>query len=83
MAQVHTVLARRADWLLVFDNVADPAAVQRVLPTAGGGRVLLTSHYPHWAGRPWKFQSWSGHDKRVRPRGRSRWVWCWLIRTES
>lgn len=60
VAQVHAVLARRADWLLVFDNVADPAAVQRVLPPAGRGRVLLTSQYPHWAGRPWKFQSWTG-----------------------
>ena len=50
VAQVHAVLARRADWLLVFDNVADPAAVQRMLPPAGGGQVLITSQYPHWPG---------------------------------
>lgn len=43
---MHAVLARRADWLLVFDNVAGPAAVQRVLPPPGGGRVLIASQYP-------------------------------------
>jgi hypothetical protein len=51
VALVHAALARRSDWLLVFDNVADPAAVQRVLPPAGGGRVLITSRNPHWPGR--------------------------------
>ena len=50
VAQVHAALARRADWLLIFDNAADPAAVQHVLPPAGGGRVLITSRYPHWPG---------------------------------
>jgi hypothetical protein len=51
VALVHAALARRSDWLLVFDNAAGPAAVQRMLPPAGGGRVLITSRNPHWPGR--------------------------------
>ena len=50
VALVHTVLARRADWLLIFDNAADPAAVQPGLPPAGGGRVVITSQYAFWPG---------------------------------
>ena len=50
VAQVHAALAQRTDWLLVFDNAADPAAVQQVLPPAGGGRVLITSRNPYWPG---------------------------------
>jgi Domain of unknown function (DUF4062) len=50
VAAVHAALARRDDWLLVFDNVPDPASVGRLLPPAGGGRVVLTSQYPHWPG---------------------------------
>ena len=36
--------------MLVFDNVPGPAAVQGVLPPAGGGRVVITSRYAHWPG---------------------------------
>ena len=50
VAQVHAVLARRGDWLLIFDNVSGPAAVQGMLPPAGGGRIVITSQYPHWPG---------------------------------
>jgi hypothetical protein len=50
VAVVHGLLARRADWLLVFDNVSDPAAMRWMLPPAGGGRVVITSQYPHWPG---------------------------------
>jgi len=50
VAQVHAVLARRSDWLLVFDNVPSPAAIQKALPPAGGGRVLITSQYANWPG---------------------------------
>ena len=45
---VHAALARRGDWLLVFDNVADPAAVRGLLPPAGGGRVVITSQHGAW-----------------------------------
>ena len=48
-ARVHAALARRSDWLLVFDNVPDPAQINEWLPPAGGGRVLITSQYP-WPG---------------------------------
>jgi tetratricopeptide (TPR) repeat protein len=50
VAQVHAALARRSDWLLVFDNVRGPAAINGLLPPAGGGRVLITSQYPNWPG---------------------------------
>ena len=49
VASVHAVLAAfPGDWLLVFDNVPDRAAVERFLPPAGPGRVLVTSRNPHW-----------------------------------
>ena len=48
MARVHAALARRDDWLLIFDNAADPVDIEGLLPPAGGGRVLITSQYPHW-----------------------------------
>jgi Domain of unknown function (DUF4062)/Tetratricopeptide repeat len=51
VAQVHAALARRTDWLLVFDNVPDPSAVMGMLPPAGGGQVVITSQYAHWPGR--------------------------------
>ncbi len=50
VSAVHAMLARRSDWLLVFDNVPDPAAVRSSLPPAGRGVVLITSQYPHWPG---------------------------------
>ena len=49
-ALVHAVLARRDDWLLVFDNVPGPAAIKGLVPSAGGGRVLITSQYAYWPG---------------------------------
>ena len=50
VARVHALLARRADWLLVFDNVPSPAAVAEVVPPAGGGRVVITSRWAFWPG---------------------------------
>jgi hypothetical protein len=50
VAAVHTTLARRDDWLLVFDNVPDPAAIDGLVPPAGGGRVVITSRYGYWPG---------------------------------
>lgn len=47
-ARVHAALAGRDDWLLIFDNAADPVDIDGLLPPAGGGRVLITSQYPHW-----------------------------------
>jgi hypothetical protein len=51
VARVHGALARRADWLLVFDNVPDPSAVKGMLPPAGGGQVVITSQYANWPDR--------------------------------
>ena len=49
VASVHAVLARApAGWLLVFDNVPDRAAVERFLPPAGDGRVVVTTQSQHW-----------------------------------
>ena len=50
VARVHAALGRRSDWLLVFDNVPGPTQINGLLPPAGGGRVLITSQYPHWPG---------------------------------
>ncbi len=49
VASVHAVLAAfPAGWLLVFDNAPDQASVQRFLPPAGHGRVLVTSQSALW-----------------------------------
>ena len=49
VASVHGVLAAfPAEWILVFDNVLDRASVERFLPPAGPGRVLITSQNPNW-----------------------------------
>ncbi len=47
---MHAALARRDDWLLVFDNVPDPAAINGLVPPAGGGQVVITSQYGYWPG---------------------------------
>ncbi len=48
-ASVHAVLAASPDeWLLVFDNAPDRAAVEAFLPPAGPGRVLVTSQSAVW-----------------------------------
>src|SRR5216683_7620775 len=49
VASVHAVLAAfPGEWLLVFDNAADWASVERFLHPAGRGRVLITSQNQHW-----------------------------------
>jgi hypothetical protein len=49
VASVHAVLARGGPgWLLVFDNVTDRASVERFVPPAGNGRVLVTTQSQHW-----------------------------------
>jgi Domain of unknown function (DUF4062)/Tetratricopeptide repeat len=50
VAAVHAALARRDDWLLVFDNVPDPGAVKGLVPPAGGGGVVITSRHGYWPG---------------------------------
>jgi hypothetical protein len=49
VASVHALLARaQAGWLLVFDNAVDRASVERFVPPAGNGRVLVTTQSQHW-----------------------------------
>ena len=49
VASVHGRLATfPAEWLLIFDNVPDRASIERFLPPAGSGRILITSQNPSW-----------------------------------
>jgi hypothetical protein len=50
VAAVHAALARRDDWLLVFDNVPNPRVIAEMVPPTGGGQVVITSRYPFWPG---------------------------------
>ena len=41
----------RPNWLLVYDNVAEPLDLQRYLPVCPpGGHVIITSRRPTWPG---------------------------------
>ena len=51
VGRVHAVLARRSDWLLVFDNVPGPEALAGLVPPVGAGRVVITSQFGSWPGR--------------------------------
>jgi hypothetical protein len=49
VAAVHSALAAStAGWLLIFDNASRQGPVQRFLPPAGKGRVLITSQSAAW-----------------------------------
>lgn len=49
VASVHAALAgQETEWLLIFDNAPDLASVERFLPPAGPGRVLVTTQSQHW-----------------------------------
>ena len=50
VAAVHAALARRDDWLLVFDNVPNPRVIAGMVPPTGGGQVVITSRYAFWPG---------------------------------
>jgi hypothetical protein len=52
VALVHSALADYGPgWLLVFDNAPDKESVERFIPPAGGGRVLITSRNALWPRR--------------------------------
>jgi DNA-binding SARP family transcriptional activator len=42
-ARLWEVLARRDDWLLVYDNATDPGTLATILPPRVTGRILITS----------------------------------------
>jgi hypothetical protein len=49
VASVHgTLAAFPAGWLLIFDDAPDRASVERFLPPAGHGLVLITSQSQNW-----------------------------------
>lgn len=41
-------LARRTDWLLVYDGAERVEDIAGLLPDAGTGQVIITSRYPAW-----------------------------------
>lgn len=45
---VQQWLGENKKWLLVFDNVQNPAEVRNYLPPAGNGHVLITSQNLNW-----------------------------------
>ena len=54
LAAVRIWFASHPGWLLLLDNVDDPAAlptVHQLLPSAPGGRVIVTSRISAWPGR--------------------------------
>jgi hypothetical protein len=49
VAGVHSAPAGyRGKWLLIFDNAPEQAAVQGFVPSAGNGRMLITSQSAIW-----------------------------------
>lgn len=49
-AMKRSLRARASAWLLVFDNVAEPAAIRNGLPEGDLHHVLITSRNPNWGG---------------------------------
>jgi hypothetical protein len=46
-AALSWIAEQRAPWLLIYDNVTNPAQIKDLLP-AGRARLLITSRYPNW-----------------------------------
>lgn len=52
VSQVHSIIAAGSEeWLLIFENAPDPAAVSSALPPTGHVRLLITSRNPQWPGQ--------------------------------
>lgn len=54
LSRLWRELRRRDDWVLVYDDCADPDVLLPLRPTGGGGLVLVTSRHRAWGnlGRP-------------------------------
>jgi tetratricopeptide (TPR) repeat protein/transcriptional regulator with XRE-family HTH domain len=50
IAAVLAELARRARWLIVYDNAEQPTDLTGLRPAGGAGHVLITSRNPAWRG---------------------------------
>ncbi|MEV4513463.1 FxSxx-COOH system tetratricopeptide repeat protein [Dactylosporangium sp. NPDC049525] len=48
-AGVLELLRGRDRWLLVYDNAESPADLEGLLPSGGGGQVLVTSRWAAWS----------------------------------
>ena len=46
--EVWNFLARRTDWILIFDNASDPDSIREFLPATTTGHVLITSRHQNW-----------------------------------
>jgi tetratricopeptide (TPR) repeat protein len=40
--------ARRKPWLLIYDNVVRPAAIEGLIPPGGAARLIITTRYSDW-----------------------------------
>lgn len=47
-AAARRSLESKRNWLLIFDNASEPAALQDALPRTSSGHVLITSRNPNW-----------------------------------
>jgi hypothetical protein len=47
---VQRWLGQNRDWLLIFDNAENAAAIRSYLPQAPTGHVIITSRKPNWRG---------------------------------
>ena len=45
------LLRGQARWLLIYDNAESPAQLSGLLPSGGGGHVLVTSRWSAWGAR--------------------------------
>ena len=50
IAVVKSWLGEKRNWLLIFDNVTNPADIEAYLPREGTGHVVITSRNPNWGG---------------------------------
>jgi serine/threonine protein kinase len=50
LEDVRSWLERNDRWLLVFDNVRDPATIRPYLPRSQTGHILVTSRHQSWRG---------------------------------
>ncbi|MEU4564696.1 FxSxx-COOH system tetratricopeptide repeat protein, partial [Actinoplanes sp. NPDC023936] len=74
VAAVFAALQGRDRWLLIYDNAEQPSSVTSLLPAGGGGRVLVTSRWPDWAGhaRTVRMEVWSRAESVAFLRARTR-----------
>jgi tetratricopeptide (TPR) repeat protein len=50
VSKVRAELERRDRWLIIFDNVRRPQALDGYLPRPGNGQIIITSRNPAFAG---------------------------------